>query len=193
LTHPESPLERVILWGLMGSGKTATGRALAENLGWGWVDLDREIEGREGRTIATIFATEGETRFRRIEVEVTRDLIRTPRIVFSSGGGWVTNAEATQLIPSRTLTVWLRVTPETAISRVRGDAAGNIRPLLATGNPVDTLRRLLEQREPLYRDADLIIDTDRREVHEVVEQIEERVRASALFQSSLPKDHGDEG
>jgi shikimate kinase len=183
----------VILWGLMGSGKTATGRILAGNLGWSWVDLDREIERREGRTIAAIFADPGEPRFRRLEVEVTRDLIDTPRTVFSSGGGWVTNAEASQLIPPRSLTVWLRVAPETAISRVRGDAGGSVRPLLAKDDPVDTLRRLLRQREPLYGQADLIIDTDHREIHEVVERIEERVRASALSESSFSKDHGDEG
>lgn len=188
-------VERVVLWGFMASGKSTVGEALARSLGWELVDLDREIERREGRTIAEIFAAEGEAAFRRVEVEVTREQIGRSRVVVSCGGGWVTNPESASLVPPRSLTVWLRVSPERVLERVRGDGDGPVRPLLAGDDPAVTVRRLLAAREPLYSRADLVVDTDGVGVGDIARQIETRVRESAPRRSngSSSKAHADEG
>ena len=188
-------MERVVLWGFMASGKSAVGARLAERLGWEYVDLDREIERREGRAIAAIFRDEGEPFFRRLEVETTRALIGRSRLVFSSGGGWITNPEALRLLPPRTLTVWLQVSPETALARVREDSGGAVRPMLDRPDPEAAARALLAAREPLYRTADLTISTEGRAVDALVHDIEARVRepAEAPTESTSPKAHADEG
>lgn len=179
----------------MASGKSAVGALLATRLGWEFVDLDREIERRAGRPIAAIFEAGGEPAFRRLEVEVTRDLIGRSGAVFSCGGGWVTNPEAPRLIPPRSLTVWLQVSPETAVARVRGDVGGAVRPMLATPDPAAAARALLAAREPLYRAADLIVATDGRPLGAVVSELEARLRGSAGAppKSSSSGGHADEG
>ena len=188
-------MERVILWGFMACGKSAAGALLARRLGWEHVDLDREIERREGRTIAEIFREQGEPSFRRLEMETTRLLIDRERVVFSCGGGWVTSPEALHLVPPRSLTVWLQVSPEVALSRVRADVDGAVRPMLDRPDPEAAARALLAAREPLYRQADITIPTDGREVDAVVSEIEAQVRRSAAAppESSSLKDHVDEG
>ena len=135
-------VDRVILWGFMGCGKSAVGALLARRLGWEHIDLDREIERRDGRTIPAIFREEGEPAFRRLEVEATRALIVRRRVVFSCGGGWVTNPESWQLVPPGSLTVWLHVSPEVALSRVRADGGGAVRPMLDTSDPEAAARAL---------------------------------------------------
>ena len=188
-----APVERVILWGFMACGKTAAGAELARRLGWEHVDLDQEIERREGRTIADIFRDQGEPAFRRLEVETTRGIIERERVVFSCGGGWVTSPDALRLVPPRSLTVWLQVSPEVAVSRVRADVDGAVRPMLQRPDPEAAARALLEAREPLYRQADITIPTDGREVDAVVSDIEARLRNSAAAPPKSPssKDHAE--
>ena len=195
MTAPSPGVDRVILWGFMASGKSTVGETLAGALGWELVDLDREIERREGRPIAAIFADEGEPGFRRVEMEVTRAVIGRREAVVSVGGGWVTNPEAGSMVPDRSLTVWLRVSPERALERVRAHEGGPVRPLLAGDDPSAAVRRLLAQREPLYARADLAIDTDERDARAIARQIEDRVReaAAGLSNRTSMKDHADEG
>jgi shikimate kinase len=187
-------VERVVLWGFMGCGKSAVGARLAERLGWEHIDLDREIVRRAGRSIAEIFRAEGEATFRRLEVEATRALIGRTQVVFSCGGGWVTNPESSELVPPRSLTVWLHVSPEVALSRVRADRGGAVRPMLDTPDPEAAARALHAAREPLYGRADVKIHTDGREVDALVTEIEAHVRGSAVAPQASPflKDHGDE-
>ena len=187
-------MERVVLWGFMASGKSAVGARLAERLEWEYVDLDREIERRDGRPIPAIFREEGEPFFRRLEVEATRTLIGRSRVVLSCGGGWITNPESAQLVPPRSLTVWLQVSPEVALSRVRADG-GVARPMLDRPDPEAAARALLAEREPLYRRADVAIGTDGREIDAIVSEIEAHVRESAGAPqvSSSRKAHADEG
>jgi shikimate kinase len=175
------PYERVVLWGFMASGKSAVGAALASRLGWRHVDLDEEIVRRAGKPIADIFREEGEAAFRALETECTRELLSRPRMVFSPGGGWVTNPGVQEWIPEQTLTVWLRVSPETALERVRGDAGGPERPLLSTPDPGARIRRLLAEREPAYAVARQTILTDRRSVDSIVAEIE------AMLHSTFPE------
>ena len=188
-------MERVILWGLMASGKSTVGAELARRLGWRHVDLDREIERREGRTIAAIFSCDGEPFFRRLETEISAELIASPRMVLSCGGGWITNPEILETIPPGSLTVWLQVSPEILLSRVRSDAAGAVRPLLSASDPVAVARRLLAEREPLYRAADLTISTDTAALPEIVRAIEVRVRQSAPASAvhTSPENHAEQG
>ena len=187
--------ERVILWGFMGSGKSVVGGELARRLGWEHIDLDWEIERRQGRPISEIFRVEGEPYFRRLEVETTRQLIARSEIVFSCGGGWVTNSASSSLIPPGSLTVWLQVSPETMLARVRAEGEWQVRPLLAGPDPEASVRRLLAEREPLYRRAELTISTDDRDVPDIVREIEARARpvADVPHASSSKKDDADQG
>jgi shikimate kinase len=173
----EGAPERVILWGFMASGKTAVGGAVARRLGWEHADLDAEIVRAEGREIAEIFATAGEPAFRAMELEATRRWVARPRLVLTPGGGWLTNPAVRPLIPPRTLTVWLQVSPEVVLARVAADAAGAERPLLRGADPLATVRRLLAEREPLYRSALLHVPTDVRTLDEIADQITSVVRA----------------
>lgn len=177
---PESeaavPIERVLLWGFMASGKTAVGSALAERLGWEHLDLDDEIVRRAGKPIASIFRDEGEAAFRELERECSRDLLDRPRTVLSPGGGWITNPGVLDRIPPNTLTVWLRVSPEAVLERLRANPGGPERPLLSTPDPQTRIRQLLAEREPAYSRAERTIPTDGRDVESIVAEIEAILR-----------------
>ena len=165
------PIERVLLWGFMASGKTVVAARLAERLGWEHIDLDEEIVRRAGRSISDIFQEEGEAGFRRLEVEATRDLIHRHELVLSPGGGWVTNPGIEDTVPPRTLTVWLQVQPATVLERLRADRDGPVRPLLAAPEPLERIRALLNAREALYGRAAHAISTDGRRVESIVDEI----------------------
>jgi shikimate kinase len=168
----------VVLLGFMGAGKTVVGALLAERLGWTHVDLDREIERREGRRIAEIFAADGEARFRQLEAEATARVGRSAGIVLSPGGGWITRPELLGLLGAGTLSVWLKVGAEEAVRRAA--AAPGERPLLAGADPLAAARRLLAEREPLYARADLVVETEGRSPVEVAEEIEREVRRRGI-------------
>lgn len=178
----------------MASGKSVVARALARRLGWECVDLDAQIERWQGRAIADIFRDQGEPAFRALEVEATRSLAHRERMVLATGGGWITNPGVLELLPPGTLTVWLRVSQEVVLRRVQSARGGPVRPLLSTPDPAATVRRLLEQREPLYRRADLTVDTDGRDVPSVTRQIEAEVRRllSPPAEHSFPKDDAEQ-
>jgi shikimate kinase len=169
-------IERVLLWGFMASGKTAVGAALAARLGWTHLDLDDEIVRRAGKSIARIFREDGEAAFRALETAVSRKLLGRTRTVFSPGGGWVTNPGLQEAIPENTLSVWLRVSPETVLERLLADTGGPERPLLSTPDPQLHIRRLLAERQPAYSRAALTIPTDDRSVESIVAEIEAIVR-----------------
>ena len=171
------PVDRVVLLGFMAAGKTAVGAELARRLGWEHVDLDHEIERREGRTVAQIFAAEGEARFRALEARTTRDLAARSGVILSPGGGWITGAGNLEALGAGTLSVWLQVSPEEAVSRA--SAAPGERPLLAGPEPLAAARRLLEARAPLYARAALHVDTSGRTPAQVADIIETELRARA--------------
>lgn len=172
------PVARVVLLGFMASGKTAVGAALAARLGWAHVDLDREIERREGRRVAEIFASDGEARFRRLEAEATAGIGGRAGIVLSPGGGWITRPELLESLGPGTLSVWLRVSAEEAVRRA-GAAPGE-RPLLAGPDPLAAARRLLADREALYARAALHVETEGRAPDEVAAEIERAARGRGL-------------
>ena len=141
----------IALIGMAGSGKTTVGRVLAPLVGMPCVDTDERIEQKCGRTIADIFACEGEAYFRGLESEEMRALCDTPCIM-SLGGGAVINEDAMRAVKAAAYVVWVRTGLSTCLARVTGDTA---RPLAAR------TQELYQKREPLYRAfADLTVDAD---------------------------------
>lgn len=167
------PVVRVVMLGFMCSGKTAVGKNLARRLGWQHVDLDKRIEAGESRTIPDIFAAEGEAHFRRLEARYTAEMVELESMVLSPGGGWITNPDLLSGFGPGTLSVWLRVTPVTVMRRLR--RARDARPLLRAADPRGTAERLLAEREPLYRRADLVLDANRAGVAELARRLENNI------------------
>ena len=168
--------ERVVLLGFMASGKTQIGKRLARALGWRHVDLDHEIELHAGRAIAEIFADRGEPAFRSLERSMTPAFLNARDIVFTPGGGWVTNEGIFDTIPEGSLSVWLKAHPDAIIRRATRRRNQGKRPLLDVENPARRARELLAAREPLYAQADIHISTDDLSLNQVVTQLEMIIR-----------------
>ena len=145
------------LVGMMGSGKTSTGRPLAERLGYGFVDADAVIEQAAGCSIPEIFERDGEAGFRALESQVLNAIGQRHSLVVATGGGVVTQQENWGLLHSG-IVVWLDVVPEQLMQRLRADST--VRPLLQTVDPDAALNALLNQRRPLYAEADLTVVID---------------------------------
>jgi len=150
--------DRVVLVGLMGSGKTTVGRLLAGRLGWSFVDLDEEVEAAAGATVEELFRTRGEQAFRGLEARAGVDALAGTGAVIAPGGGWSLAPGRLEALPRGSLSVWLQVTPETAVARAtRG---GMVRPLLAGQDRVARASELLREREAVYRCALLHLDAE---------------------------------
>lgn len=177
---------RVVLLGFMASGKTVVGRRLAARLGWRHIDLDREIETRTGRKVSQIFAEDGEPAFRALEVSVTPSCTSLDQVVISPGGGWITNPGVFESLPSGTLTVWLKVSPEEVVRRASSGFGAGTRPLLQHPDPLGRARALLAEREPLYSRARIVIDTEGLSVEEIVLRLVRLVRLGPDAEESRP-------
>ena len=145
------------LVGMMGSGKTSTGRPLAEQLGYGFVDADAVIEQAAGCSIPEIFERDGEAGFRALESQVLNAISQRHSLVVATGGGVVTQQENWGLLHSG-IVIWLDVVPEQLMQRLKADST--VRPLLQTDDPDAALNALLNQRRPLYAEADLTVVID---------------------------------
>lgn len=168
------PVERVVLVGSMCSGKSTVAEELARRLGWEHLDLDRWIEAREGRTVPEIFRVEGEARFRALEAEATAEVAGRSCVVLAPGGGWITNPALLERLGPGTLAVWLQVSPEVVLERAGPRREG--RPLLDVPDPLGAVRRLLAEREPLYRLAGFAVSTDALDAASVASLIENEIR-----------------
>jgi shikimate kinase len=145
----------VVLVGMMGSGKTAIGKALAARLGVGFLDSDAAIEEAAQATIAEIFARDGEPFFRDREAEVIARLLTGAPSVLSTGGGAFMAERNRAAISARGVSLWLDVPLEVLWERVRHKET---RPLLRTADPRGTLAELFDRRVPVYRLADLRVE-----------------------------------
>ena len=142
------------LVGMMGSGKTSTGRPLAERLGYGFVDADAVIEQAAGCSIPDIFDRDGEAGFRSLESQVLSAISQRHSLVVATGGGVVTQPENWGLLHSG-IVIWLDVVPDQLLHRLNADST--VRPLLQTTDPEAALNALLNERRPLYSEADLTV------------------------------------
>ena len=163
MSDPTSSLKQrlggrsLYLVGMMGSGKTSTGRPLAEQLGYGFVDADAVIEQAAGCSIPEIFERDGEAGFRALESQVLNAISQRHSLVVATGGGVVTQQENWGLLHSG-IVIWLDVVPEQLMQRLKADST--VRPLLQTDDPDAALNTLLNQRRPLYAEADLTVVID---------------------------------
>jgi XRE family aerobic/anaerobic benzoate catabolism transcriptional regulator len=156
---------RIALIGLRGAGKSTLGSMLAADLGVPFVELDKEIEKDAGTDLSEIFSLYGQTGYRRIEKKALERVLRTrPRAVISIGGGVVSEKETYDQLLASCFTVWVKAKPEEHMSRVM--AQGDFRAMADNTEAMEDLRRILEAREPLYRKADVHLETSRESVEQ---------------------------
>jgi len=161
-------IRNLALIGFMGTGKTTVGRQLAEALQFEFVDTDDLIENQVGRPVRDIFALEGEPRFREYERAVVASLAQRDRTVIATGGGLAANPDNLISLKEHALVVCLWASPERIYERVAHQAH---RPLLNCEDPMAKIQELLAVRELSYRQADVLINTDLRQLREVVQQV----------------------
>lgn len=146
----------VVLVGMMGSGKSSVGKRLATRLGLAFVDADSEIEAAAGMTIPEIFEVHGEPYFRDGEARVIRRLLDGTAKVVATGGGAYMRLETRQVIRERGIAIWLKADLDVLMRRVRRRSD---RPLLKAPDPEGVMRRLLAEREPIYAQADITVQS----------------------------------
>jgi shikimate kinase len=165
----------VFLVGMMGAGKTTLGKALAQRLAREFLDTDRVLIERTGVPVATIFEIEGEPGFRRREALALAELAQRHDCVIATGGGIVLAPENREAMRSSGTVIYLRARLESLWERTRHDTA---RPLLSTPDPRATLARLLQEREPLYRDAaHLVVETGSQSAATLVNRVVAALRS----------------
>jgi shikimate kinase len=147
----------VTLVGMMGAGKSSVGRRLAARLAVPFRDADSEIESAAGCTISEIFERYGEASFRDGERRVIARLLTEAPHVLATGGGAFMDAQTRAAVKELSVSIWIKAPLEVLLQRVK---RRDNRPLLKTGDPRETLERLLKEREPQYAEADLTIESE---------------------------------
>ncbi|MCS7064852.1 MAG: 3-dehydroquinate synthase [Fimbriimonadales bacterium] len=162
-------MQFVFLTGNMGAGKSVVGRLLAQQLRCPFYDLDALIETAAGMSIAELFTQQGEPRFRQLEREQLRSLVELSPGVVATGGGTIIDAQNRALMRQHGWVIYLRARPETLVARIKDPTS---RPLLQTADtPLQALQRIAQQREPLYQEADWVMETETLTPQQVVEQL----------------------
>jgi len=163
----------IILIGYRATGKSTLARLLAEKLGWDWIDADVEIEARAGKSIAKIFAEDGEPAFRDLEAEVIADLCRRQRLVLAAGGGAPLRPASRRAMRESGQVIWLKARPETIQARMAGDATTAARrPSLTNKSDLEEIVHLLAVREPVYREsAHWTIETEGKSPESIADEI----------------------
>ena len=163
----------IILIGPMGSGKTSTGRMLAKEMGYVFLDTDEEVTKRTGVSIAYIFDVEGEEGFRKREYLALKECLNDNNKVLSTGGGIVLSKENRDLLQVRGTVVYLQTSIRFQVKRT---ASTNNRPLLQNKDPEETLEKLMLTRAPLYEEiADITIMTDNKSLQEMSKEIQRAI------------------
>lgn len=165
----DTSIPHLVLVGLPGSGKSSVGQAVATELNRNFLDVDLEIERREGATIGEIFGAKGQGHFRALERQVTEELQDLGGYVVATGGGWISNPGCLEAVKPAAKVIYLQVRPDRALARMGGAAAS--RPLLQRPDPLAELQKLLAEREARYLLADHTVRVDFLREKEVVAHI----------------------
>lgn len=167
----------IFLIGYRGTGKSTVARELAARLDYGWADADEMIEARAGKSIAAIFAADGEPAFRDLEVEVVTELCGRLRTVAALGGGAVLRDANRAAIRAAGPVVWLTASVDTMLQRIESDVAtASRRPNLTAGGGRDEVAAMLALRTPLYGEcATLVVDTEGKSWVELADEIVARL------------------
>lgn len=168
-------IHNLALIGFMGTGKSSVGRLTAELLHFNFLDTDELIVARAGKTITEIFAQQGEAAFREHECKVVAELAGRTQTVVSTGGGVPVNPANLASLKTHALVVCLWASPEKIWENVRGQSH---RPLVNVADPQAKIRTLLAEREPFYREADVLVNTELRSVREVALQVVHHFRSA---------------
>jgi shikimate kinase len=161
-------LHNLALIGFMGAGKSAVGQLVAAQLHFTFLDTDDVIEARAGKSVSDIFAQDGEPAFRQWEQRIVGELASRRRTIISTGGGLPTREENLVSLKTHALVICLWASPEVLWHRVRGQ---HHRPLVKGPDPLAKMRELLASREPWYRQADVLVNTELRSVREVAQHV----------------------
>ncbi len=160
--------ENIILVGFMGTGKSATGRIVANQLKRDFVDMDAILEDRTGKKISEIFAQDGEAHFRSLERDLVRELSARDNLVIATGGGIVLNPDNIRDFSHTGVVICLHADPDTILQRVAKDTH---RPLLeGDDDKIRAIRELLATREALYRAIPLQIETTNRTIQDTAQE-----------------------
>lgn len=168
MNAPPRVYHNIALIGFMGCGKSSVGRLVAGQLRFDFVDTDELIEARTGKSIADIFAQEGEAAFRRIENQVVEELGGMRRTVISTGGGLGAHEPNLVKLKEHALTICLWASPDILWRRVRYQSH---RPLLRDPDPLVRIQTLLAEREAVYKMADVLLDSGLRSIRDVAQQV----------------------
>jgi shikimate kinase len=169
-----APHRTVALVGLMGAGKTTIGRRLAQALKMPFADADEAIVEAAGQSIAEIFAIHGELEFRRGERRVIRRLLSEGPHVLATGGGAFIDPRTRALMKEKAISIWLKAPLDVLMSRV---TRRDHRPLLQEDDPETVMKRLMDERYPVYAEADITIETDAGPHSNAVRAIIEALKA----------------
>ena len=159
-SRPARP-RNLVLIGFSFTGKSTVARLLARRLRWRVVDTDRIIRERTGQTPQEIFAAQGEAAFRAIERQIVQEVCRGQRQVIATGGGAPIDPVGRSAIFDGNVVVLLDASPEAIFQRLTRSASGEHRPMLDSAEPLERIRSLKTQRDPIYRQAHLIVETER--------------------------------
>ena len=163
-----NPDKNIVLLGFMACGKTFTSRELSKRLGRERVSTDELIEQREGRSIPDIFAQSGEPYFRRVEREVVMEIAARHGLIIDCGGGVAVNEENLNALKKNGVSFYLYASPEAVYRRTKGKTD---RPLLNVSDPLSKIQELLAKRDPHYRKADFLVDSNEDNIGKVVDDI----------------------
>ncbi|MEE8046833.1 MAG: shikimate kinase [Dehalococcoidia bacterium] len=191
MTEQSGPKPNIYLIGLSGTGKTRSGRRVAELLGWPFVEMDGVIEDRAGKSIPRIFDENGEDYFRDMESQILAEVAGRGGRVVSTGGGVPLREQNREIMRSSGLTIRLNASPEVLHQRLVSSMpqrGRTLRPLLGNDAPIEKIRNMLADREDAYATANVAIETEQQSHDQVAEAIANAWKASGIAESHAPYD-----
>ncbi len=161
----------IFLTGMMGSGKTLVGKMLANDLGYLFIDLDEEIAKSSKKSIEQIFTEDGEKVFREFESKTASELKLSVPTVIATGGGFPLRGSNREWMKGSGRVVWLKSSPTTILHRIKDEN----RPLLPKPIEIEHIEKILDRRVPIYKQADLVVETDGLAPEEIVKKIKNSI------------------